>query len=112
MRVEEGRLPLLPIIPVRVMITGSSTIDDEGQFLERISPRGADDLMSSILGDNFLAYLTLALGAALAIGTGLALLRPQTTPGGEVIKAPLRRSLIQITIGSIAAVWALATIVS
>ena len=30
-----------------------------------------------MLGDNFLAYLTLALGAALALGTGLALAKPQ-----------------------------------
>ena len=67
--------------------------------------------MSDILGDNFLALLTLALGAALAGGTGLALLRPQERDG-EVIKAPLGRSLIQITIGTLAAVWALATLAS
>lgn len=68
--------------------------------------------MGNVLGDDFLAYLTLALGAALALGTGLALIRPQTTPGGEVIKAPLRRSLIQITIGTIASIWGLATILT
>jgi hypothetical protein len=67
--------------------------------------------VSEYLGDDFLAYLTLAMGAALAGGTGLALLRPQERDG-EVVRAPLGRSLIQITIGSVAAVWALATIVS
>ncbi|MFV0259443.1 MAG: hypothetical protein ACK5PP_13480 [Acidimicrobiales bacterium] len=70
-----------------------------------------------MLGDDFLAWLTMALGGALALGTGLALLRPQqpTGEGGaesEVVRAPLGRSLIQIVIGSVAAVWALATILS
>jgi hypothetical protein len=66
-----------------------------------------------MLGDNFLAFLTLALGAALVAGNGLALLRPrQDTPDGEAMRAPLGRSLIQIVIGGVAAVWALATIVA
>ncbi len=65
-----------------------------------------------MLGDNFLAYLTLALGAALASGNLLALMRPQTLPDGQVQRAPLGRSLIQITVGSVAAIWALATIVA
>jgi hypothetical protein len=66
-----------------------------------------------MLGDNFLAYLTLSLGAALALGTGFALFKPrpdETT--GELIRAPLKRSLIQITIGGLAALWALATLLS
>ncbi|MFV0526340.1 MAG: hypothetical protein ACK5RL_17780 [Acidimicrobiales bacterium] len=71
-----------------------------------------------MLGDDFLAWLTMALGGALALGTGLALLRPQQPAAdengveGEVVRAPLGRSLIQIVIGSVAAVWALATIIS
>lgn len=65
-----------------------------------------------MLGDNFLAYMTLALGAALAGGTALALLRPQQLPNGETVRAPLGRSLIQIVIGGLAAIWALATIAS
>ena len=65
-----------------------------------------------MLGDNFLAYLTLAIGAALVAGTGLALVRPRTDEDGSVVKAPLGRSLIQIAVGGIATVWALATIAS
>ncbi|MDH4075325.1 MAG: hypothetical protein OEY41_10590 [Acidimicrobiia bacterium] len=66
-----------------------------------------------MLGDNFLAYLTLALGAALALGTGTALVKPRVDEAtGETIKAPIGRSLIQITIGTVAAVWGLATLLS
>lgn len=65
-----------------------------------------------MLGDNFLAYLALAIGGALVVGTTLALIRPQAGPDGEVIKAPLGRSLIQIVIGAIASIWSLATILS
>jgi hypothetical protein len=66
-----------------------------------------------MLGDNFLAFLTLALGAALVAGNGMALLKPrQSEAGGEVVRAPLGRSLLQITVGSIAALWALATLVA
>lgn len=65
-----------------------------------------------MLGDNFLAYLTLAIGAALVVGNGLALVRPRTGELGEVERAPLGRSLIQISVGGLAAIWALATIAS
>ena len=66
-----------------------------------------------MLGDDFLAYLTLAIGGALVVGNGLALLRPQASgPDGEAVKAPLGRSMIQITIGGVAAIWALATILN
>ncbi|MEM9131361.1 MAG: hypothetical protein AAF962_06925 [Actinomycetota bacterium] len=66
----------------------------------------------NFLGDNFLAYLTLALGAALAGGNLLALLNPRPDDSGEMQRAPLGRSLMQITVGSLAAIWSLATIVS
>jgi hypothetical protein len=68
---------------------------------------------NNILGDNFLAYLTLALGAALALGTATALIRPRIDEKtGELMKAPLGRSMIQITIGTVAAIWGLATLLS
>ena len=65
-----------------------------------------------MLGDNFLAYLTLAIGGALVAGNALALLRPQQGDDGEPVKAPLGRSMIQIVIGGLASIWAVATIVS
>jgi len=67
--------------------------------------------IEDMLGENFLAFLLLALGASLVVGNGLALLRPRQDPvSGELQRAPLGRSLIQITIGAVASVWALATI--
>jgi len=63
------------------------------------------------LGDNLLVLLVLALGGALAVGNILALVRPRTEAGeGELERPPLGRSLIQIGIGLIAAIWALVSL--
>ncbi|HEX9681772.1 MAG TPA: hypothetical protein VGA13_01705 [Acidimicrobiales bacterium] len=66
------------------------------------------------LGENLLAWLVLALGAALAVGNALALLRPPDVHRDEedLERAPLRRSLMMIAVGAIAAVWALASLVA
>lgn len=65
------------------------------------------------LGDDLLAWLVLALGGALAVGTAVALLRPpQDRPEGELERPPLARSLVMIGVGGIAAVWALASLAS
>ncbi len=65
------------------------------------------------LGDDLLPFLTLALGGALAVGTTLALLRPRTeVVDGELLRPPLGRSLIQIVIGLVASIWAIATLVA
>lgn len=64
-----------------------------------------------MLGEDFLAYLTLAIGAALVVGNGLALLKPRDVDGSAV-RAPLGRSLIQISVGGFASIWAIATILS
>lgn len=64
------------------------------------------------LGDNLLPLLTLALGAALVVGNGVALLRPPVQPReGDLTRAPLVRTGLQIAIGLVAAVWALASLV-
>ena len=65
------------------------------------------------LGEDLLPLLVLALGAAMAVGNGLALLRPPPTPKeGELARAPATRSVVMIVIGLLAAVWALASLVS
>jgi hypothetical protein len=66
-----------------------------------------------LLGEDLLAWLVLALGAALAVGNGLALVRPprQAKPG-ELTRAPVGRSLTMMVIGLVAAIWALASLAS
>ena len=65
------------------------------------------------LGDDLLPLLVLALGAAMVVGNGMALVRPPGEPRkGELAKAPPVRSLVMIAIGLVAAVWAVASLVS
>lgn len=67
-----------------------------------------------VLGDDLLAYLVLAFGGALFVGNLLAILRPPPPPedGGESVRAPLARSLVMATLGLLAALWGLASLVS
>ena len=66
-----------------------------------------------LLGDNVLPLLVLALGAAMVVGSGLALIRPPAkVDDGDLPRAPLGRSLGFIAIGAIAAVWALASLLA
>jgi hypothetical protein len=65
------------------------------------------------LGDNLLAWLTLALGGALFVGNMLALVRPPEAPKkGELKRAPTGRSLLMALVGFVAAIWALASLIS
>jgi hypothetical protein len=67
-----------------------------------------------LLGDDLLPYLVLAFGGAMAVGTLLALLRPpqRRERGAELERVPLLRSVLFIAAGAIAAIWALASLVS
>ncbi len=65
------------------------------------------------LGDDLLSWLVLAVGGALAVGTGLALVRPRYDEDGELLaKPPFGRSIVMVVIGVFAAVWALASLTS
>lgn len=65
------------------------------------------------LGDDLLAYLVLALGGALVVGNGLALVRPPSRPKeGELTRAPVARTVVMMVVGILATVWAVATLVS
>jgi hypothetical protein len=63
------------------------------------------------LGEDLLAWLVLAIGGALAVGTVLALVRPRPDgKEGELERPPLPRSIVMIVVGTVAAVWGLASI--
>lgn len=64
-----------------------------------------------LLGDDLLPLLVLALGAAMALGNLLAIVRPPAKQrSGELAKAPVGRSLTMAALGLIAAVWAAASL--
>jgi hypothetical protein len=66
-----------------------------------------------LLGDDLLPFLVLALGAAMSVGNGLAILRPPAKiRDGDLDRAPVGRSLMMMGIGLLAAVWALASLVA
>ena len=58
--------------------------------------------------DQLLAWIVLAIGGALAVGTALALVRPRPegVGEGELERPPLARSVVMIVIGGLAALWA------
>lgn len=65
------------------------------------------------LGDQLLAYLVLALGGAMFVGNGFAIVRPPDRPReGELERAPVGRSVAMAVVGLVAAVWALASLVT
>lgn len=63
------------------------------------------------LGEDLLPYLVLALGGAMFVGNGLALVRPPARRReGELERAPVGRSLAMAGLGLVAALWALASL--
>lgn len=66
------------------------------------------------LGENLLQWLLLALGGALFAGNLLAIVKPPTERHGEddLERAPLGRSLLYAGLGLVAAIWALATLLT
>lgn len=66
-----------------------------------------------VLGDDLLAWLLLAMGAAMVAGNGLALLRPpEEAQEGDLERAPTGRSVVMIVVGALASVWALGSLLS
>jgi hypothetical protein len=64
-----------------------------------------------LLGEDLLAWILLAIGGALAVGTALALVRPRPeTNDDDLERPPMARSVVMILVGSVAAVWGLASI--
>ena len=74
---------------------------------------GADDGGTVFLGENLLAYLVLALGAALFFGNLLAVVKPPERPrDGDLERAPVTRSVVMAVVGLVAAIWALASLLT
>lgn len=66
------------------------------------------------LGEDILAYLVLAFGGALFVGNLFAVVRPpeKQLDDEHLDRAPMARSLVFGGIGLVAAIWALASLVS
>jgi hypothetical protein len=64
-------------------------------------------------GPDILAYLVLALGGAMAVGSVLALVRPPDDRSeGDLEQAPMVRSLVFAAVGLVAALWALGSLLT
>jgi hypothetical protein len=66
------------------------------------------------LGEDLLAWLTLAFGGALFVGNLLAIVKPPAKQLDEqyLERAPVVRSAVFAGIGLVAAIWALASLLS
>jgi hypothetical protein len=66
------------------------------------------------LGEDLLAWLTLAFGGALFVGNLLAIVKPpaRQLDDANLERAPVVRSAVFAGLGFVAAVWALASLVS
>jgi hypothetical protein len=68
----------------------------------------------TFLGDDLLPWLVLAMGGALVAGNVAALVRPPDRARGDddLERAPVARSLVMAAVGLVAAIWALASLLS
>lgn len=65
------------------------------------------------LGADLVAWLVLALGGALAVGNTLALIRPPArAKEGDLMRAPVARTITMAAVGALAAAWALASLLA
>ena len=65
------------------------------------------------LGEDILIWLVLAFGAAMFVGNVLAVVKPpQKVADGSLAQAPRSRSLAMASVGLVAALWALLSLVS
>ena len=63
------------------------------------------------LGENILGWLLLALGGAMAVGNATALVRPpRLRADGDLVRPPVWRSVLYIVLGTVAALWAVASL--
>lgn len=64
-------------------------------------------------GADILAYLVLAIGGAMAVGSIGAIVRPpDEVRDGDLDRAPIGRSIAFAVVGLIGALWALASLIA
>ena len=74
---------------------------------------GQEGGTGAFLGEDLLVYLVLAMGGALFVGNLLAVLRPPERPrDGDLGRAPVGRSVVMAVVGLLAALWALASLLT
>lgn len=78
----------------------------EATYLLAARSAGDGGTADLLLGDDFFPWIVLALGAAMVVGNVLALVRPP----GEGGRAPAGRAAAMIAVGSIAAIWGIASL--
>ena len=84
-----------------------------GLLVNRVLPGFAAEETPVFLGEDLLAWLVLALGAAMAAGSVMAVLRPPEQPKeGDLVRAPVGRSVVMAVVGGLAAIWALASLIA
>lgn len=68
----------------------------------------------AFLGNDLLPYLVLAFGGAMVAGNVAAVLRPPERSRSEddLERAPVARSAVMATVGLVAALWALVSLLS
>ncbi len=68
----------------------------------------------AFLGNDLLPFLVLAFGGAMVVGNIAAIVRPPTKARseGDLERAPVARSSVMATVGLVAALWALVTLLS
>jgi hypothetical protein len=65
------------------------------------------------LGADLLPLLLLAFGGAMAVGSAVALVRPpERRTEGDLERPPLARSVAMIAVGTVTALWAVASLVA
>ena len=106
-------------IPRTINTRGNSKQEQTPRILSKVACRAPINCLSFLrkplnmylLGNDLLQWLILAFGGALALGNLLALVRPRPAGNdGDPVRPPLLRSLTMVVLGTLAAIWAFASL--
>lgn len=84
-------------------------------LLTLLAQQGDAPDTGAFLGEDLLPYLVLALGGALVAGNVAAIVRPpadRERKEGDLDRAPVGRSAVMAGVGLVAAIWALASLLT